>query len=247
LKVKLIALNLLLLAGVGTVAWQARVRSRETQAISRSNLNAVVKPVAPPPLSPTPRPEAPPATKYAEVATNDLFSKDRNPTVVIEPPKIAAPKPMPPLPTVYGVLALPSGIKAIMADKPGSGSKPVHTGDTVGEFKIVALDSQNVTFEWDGKEIAKPIEDLIDRTGRTAPDANSPAAASAPPQGQQPLPPPPQAPSSPVLGVDIGTAQRPMRACRPDDTSPAGTFVDGYRKEVTPTPFGINCHWVQGQ
>lgn len=249
MKLKLIALNLLLIAGVAVVAWQARVRWREARAVRQDNLNVHVKPLAPPPLSPAPKPDAPPATKYAEVATNDLFSKDRNPTVVIEAPTVAPPKPMPPLPIVYGVLGLPSGVKAIMAEKAGAGSKPVHAGDTVGEFKIVALDSRNVTFEWEGKEIAKPIEDLIDRTGHTAPDGNSQAAASAPPQNQPMAPPPPQAstPSNPVLGVDIGTAQRPMRACQPGDTSPAGTVVDGYRKEVASSPFGINCHWVQGQ
>lgn len=247
MKLKLIALNLLLIAGVAIVAWQARVRWREAQAVRRNNLNVNVKPVTPPPLSPAPKPDAPPATKYAEVATSDLFSKDRNPTVVIEAPIVAPPKPMPPLPVVYGVLGLPSGVKAIMAEKAGAGSKPVHAGDSVGEFKIVALDAQNVTFEWEGKEIAKPVEDLIDRTGHTAPDANSQAAASAPPQPASPPPPQSSTPSHPALGADIGNEQNPMRACRPDDTSPAGTVVDGYRKEVTSGPFGINCHWVKGQ
>ncbi len=80
--------------------------------------------------------------------------------VIVDPPKIEKPKEMPPLPVVYGVLALPSGTRAIMAKNKSEPGIPVHEGDAIGEFKIVALDTQNVTFEWDGKEIARKIDDL---------------------------------------------------------------------------------------
>ena len=50
------------------------------------------------------------ATKYNDVAQKNLFSKDRNPQVIIDPPKPPdPPKPMPKLPVVYGVMGLPSG------------------------------------------------------------------------------------------------------------------------------------------
>ncbi len=164
LKLKLILLNLLLVIALSAIVWQARVRWDEAQATRRNNLSAKVTPNPAPPLIPAPKPDAAPAAKFADVATKNLFSKDRNPTVVIDPPKIEEQKKMPSLPVVYGVLGLPSGTKAIMAEKSGAASRSVHAGDTIGEFKIASLDSQNIVFDWDGKQISKKIEDLIDRS-----------------------------------------------------------------------------------
>src|SRR5665213_4381676 len=93
---------------------------------------------------------------------------------------------MPPLPVVFGVMGLPSGTKAIMAEKKGADSKTVRSGDTIGEFQIVALDPVNVTFLWDGKQISRKIDDLIDRSGNTPP-AGAPQAATGP---AAPPPPP---------------------------------------------------------
>lgn len=247
MKPKLIALNLVLVLAIAAIAWQARVRWNDAQATRRSHLDAVVKPVAPPPLLPIPQPDAAPAAKYLDVATNDLFSKDRNPNVVIEPPKVEVAKPMPPLPVVFGVMGLPSGTKAIMAEKKGADSKTVRSGDTIGEFQIVALDPVNVTFLWDGKQISRKIDDLIDRSGNTPP-AGAPQAATGPA-----APPPPPRSAAAVasnvpataksLGVEVGGAQKSSRACVPGDSSPAGTVVDGYRKAVTASPFGSVCRW----
>ena len=128
-------------------------------------MHVAVKPVVTPPLAPTPMPDAALAIKFADVATKDLFSKDRNPAVIIEPPKVEKPKPMPPLPVVYGVLGLPSGTKAIMAVGRGMETRSVRKGDTVGEFKIVSLDPANVVFDWDGQQISRKMDDLIDRSG----------------------------------------------------------------------------------
>jgi hypothetical protein len=209
-----------------------------------------VKPVPAPPVTPAPKPDPVPATKYADVAMKDLFSKDRNPTVVIEPPKIEAPKIMPPLPVVYGVMGLPSGTKAIMSEKAGNAGHSVHAGDTIGEFKIAALDPENVTFNWDGKQISKKIEDLIDRS-------NAPGAAGAQSAAVQgganpnaavraaPPPPPnnqPQVASAP--GKEIGGG---YHACVPGDTSPSGTVSGGFRKNSVATPFGPSCNWVPVQ
>jgi hypothetical protein len=244
LKPKLIALNILLVLALGAIVWQARSSWQQAQMKRRDNLSVKVKPLPAPPITAVPKPDAVPATKYADVATKDLFSKDRNPTVVIEPPKIETPKPMPPLPVVYGVLGLPSGTKAIMSEKAGGASRSVHAGDTIGEFKIAALDPQNVTFDWDGKQISRKIEDLIDRS-------NGPGAAGVQSAAVQSNAPPPPAPPAnhgqPVTagpGKETGGGQR---ACVPGDSSPGGTVADGYRKNVTPTPFGNLCSWTPAQ
>jgi hypothetical protein len=255
LKPKLIALNILLLAAIAGVAWQARVRLDDAGSKRIHTVDVPVKPAPPPPLAPTPKPDAPPATKYADVAMKDLFSKDRNPNVEIEAPKAPPPKPMPPLPIVYGVLGLESGTKAIMAEKSGAPGKPVRAGDSIGEFKIAALDTRKVTFQWDDKTIEKNIDDLMDRTSRApAGTAQQPEAGpqamvrNQPQQNMNPPPPPPVATIQPGHpGAELGTPEHSERACLPNDSAPVGTVVDGYKKVTNFTPFGNTCRWVPAQ
>jgi hypothetical protein len=244
LKAKLILLNLALVVALGAVVWQARNQWNQFQATRRTNLNAQVKPLPAPPLTPAPKPDAAPAMKYAEVATKDLFSKDRNPTVVIEPPKVEEPKKMPPLPVVYGVLGLASGTKAIMSEKAGLAGKSVHAGDTIGEFKIAALDPETVTFNWDGKQISRKIEELIDRSGPAAP-----AGGVAPGQagGQDAASPAVRQAAAPAIVAGPGkeVPGQTSRPCVPGDNSLPGTVVGGYKKTGVRSPFGImGCSWV---
>jgi len=243
LKPKLIALNILLLAAIGAIGWQARERWREARVKREETLHVVVKPVATPAVAPTPKPDGAQAIKYADVATKDLFSKDRNPSVIIDPPKVEKPKPMPPLPLIYGVLGLPSGTRAIMAVGRGLETRSVRKGDTVGEFKIVSLDPANVVFDWDGQQIARKVDDLIDRTGPAqaqggAPQQGGPAVAA--PVVNKPAPVAP--------GPGQSDSGQPEKPCVPGDSSPGGTVVGGYRKVVVQSPFGpMGCHWVPTQ
>jgi len=238
---KLIALNLGLAAGLALIAWQGHARWVEAQAERRANLNIPIKRVTPPSLTPAQKPEAVQAAKYADVAARNPFSKDRNPAVVVEAPKVEQPKVMPPLPIVYGVLVLPSGTKAIMAEHSGSAGRSVSAGETISEFKVVALDSQKVTFEWDGKQVVRELDELVDRSAAAA-------AASANTNG--PAAPAPAAPAAPpnssALGAEITTPTGAARACKPGEGSPVGTVVDGYRKTGVMSPFGlVGCSWVQ--
>lgn len=246
MKLKFIALNILLLVALGAIAWQERSSWKQAQAKRESNLAVKVKPLPAPPTAPVPKPDPVPATKYADVATKDLFSKDRNPNVVIDPPKIEAPKIMPPLPVVYGVLGLPSGTRAIMSENKGAASRSVHAGDTVGEFKIALLDPQNVTFDWDGKQISRKIEDLIDRSnGPGAAGAQSATVQASGPAVVAAAPLPPPAANVPAgIGKDTGGG---IHACLPGDTSPSGTVVNGFKKSSVPTPFGPICNWTPVQ
>ncbi|MES1260607.1 MAG: hypothetical protein ABUS49_02640 [Acidobacteriota bacterium] len=241
MKPKLIALNLILALAVCATVWQARVRWLRAQAERRATLHVPVPAPKPPAVPPAAKLEPPPATKYAEVAEKNLFSSDRNPTVIIDPPKPPEEKKMPRLPVVYGTMGLPSGLKAIMAEKPGDASRPVGAGDTIGEFKVLTLDPQKVTFGWDGKEIARRIEDLIDRSNTEV--ASNRGASPRPSGPAAPPPPPVQAqPSGDPRGAELTPT---MRADRPGDTSPPGTVVDGYKKVVTPSPFGNITRWIK--
>jgi len=237
---KLIAVNVGLAAALALIAWQGRVRWVEAQAERRANLNLPIRHIIPPRPVPEAKPEGVQAAKYADVATKNLFSKDRNPTVIVDAPKPEPPKVMPPLPLVYGVLTLPSGTKAIMAEKTGASSKTVKPGDAVGDFKILAMDSTKVTFEWDGKPLERNFDDLVDHSGASAAAGGGPAAPPPAAPGAPPAPP-----TAAALGADNGTADAPTKACKPGEASAIGTVVDGYRKTGVMTPFGpMNCLWV---
>jgi hypothetical protein len=242
-RLKLITLNVGLAVGLVLIVWQGRVRWTAAQAQRRAVVNAPIRKIAPPPLSPVQKPDTVQAAKYADVAAKNPFSKDRNPTVIIDVPKVEAPKVMPPLPVVYGVLNLPSGAKAIMSEHAGVASRSVHAGDSVGEFKVVALDSRKITFEWDGKQLEKNLDDLVDRSGATV-ASSSQGAASGP--AAPPAPPVAPKSASEAMGAEIGTTEAPAKACKPNENSPAGTVVEGYKKSGVQTPFGLmGCSWVK--
>jgi len=247
---------LALIVAAAAVAWHGRTVWRQAEA-KRQRLDAPVKPATVTPLPAQAKPETPQAVKYSDVANKNLFSKDRNPTVVIEPPKPAEVKKMPPLPVLYGVLGLPSGTRAIMSEKRGDPSRPVRAGDTVGEFKIVSLDTRHVTFDWDGTQISKPVDDLIDRSAAVqtaaAPSPGAPAVPASAPQPSGGLAPVSSNKggsaassniSNPKIGKEVGAAGASVRGCVSGDNSPAGTVIDGYKKQVVSTPFGSQCSWI---
>ncbi len=103
MKRKLILLNVALLVLAAAAAWQLRARWREGQAQERKLLQQSVKPVVPPPPPALEAPQAAKAAGYSEVAQKTLFSRDRNPNVVVE---VAPPKPVPEFPVAYGIMNL---------------------------------------------------------------------------------------------------------------------------------------------
>lgn len=245
MKRKLIFLNLLLAALVVAAGWQIREKWLQSREREQKILSVQVPPVPAPPV-PTVE-TAPPvqAAAYVEVATNTLFSKDRNPTVVIEKPKEKDP---PPLPSVHGVMDLGFGATIFMSTGQGAQQKGYKEGDKVGDYKIVKASREEIEFEWEGKTIAKKIVDLKVKPS-AAPAAAAVAAAPAP-QVQA------------LTGSNVTSAEEAKKiidrmangkawidtgginhACAPGDTSPAGTMRDGYRKVTKPSMFGTACFW----
>lgn len=227
------ALDLALVAGIAAAVWQLRqdwlnARLRE-QGVVHHHVTA-----APPVSISRPRLEPVRATSYAEIAQKMLFSKDRNPEVVVDvaPP----PKPMPPLPLLYGVMNLVDGTTVIMSEKSGATHRGVRPGGKVGPFTLVAVNNQEITLEWEGKTVTKAIYEMIDRGASQAPP--EPAAPRATPPPSSLVSQPTKAEAAP--GKDVGNR---LRACQPGDTSPPGTVSGGYRKAVTPSPFGDMCRW----
>jgi len=234
---KILALNVALLLLLGTLGWMLREHWRQSRAEHAATLSKPPRPNTQiPPPSPVPPEPAVPAA-YLEVAQKTLFSKDRNPNVIIEvapppPPKVEeAP---PPLPAYFGQMGFDEPV-ALLSGEKGT-QKGFRVGDAVGPFKLLAFDRQTITFEWHGKTLEHPLTDLKPKEPVVA--ANAP-----------PMPVPGKPSAGPIIGLPpekgevFGMKTGESRLCVPGDKSPAGTVKDGYRKTIVPGPFIEMCQW----
>jgi hypothetical protein len=240
LRYRLLLLNILLAGLTAAGGWRLRQDWLRDHQHSSSVLEHRVKAPAAPTLAPVPAPVPFVAPTYAEVAQKDLFSKDRNPDVIIEPVAVKPKPKWPPMPILYGVLGLPGGMIAMLAEKPDSRSRGIKVGEKIGELKMVALNADKISFEFEGEVQEKNVQDLVDRgSHEEAASSSSAAAVSQNPANiaaQRTGPPP-----TPKPGIEIGAQ---MKSCQPGDTSPPGTVVDGYKKISENTPFGPACRWI---
>ncbi|HEX5431046.1 MAG TPA: hypothetical protein VFW83_03715 [Bryobacteraceae bacterium] len=238
---KILLLNAALLALAGSLFWLLRIKWTDSNAHERASLDKKIAPravIAPPPLPPV---KAAKPTDYLDVAQKTLFSADRNPNIVADPPKPPPPpKPLPKLPSYYGQMAL-GGDAVVLLSLKSDGQKSYAVGDKIGDFKIAAFDHDSITFDWDGKPVVRKLADLAP----TEPQQQASPAASAP--SKSPVvtnlakaPAPKASTEPPSLGTDMGGGNR---ACKAGDTSPAGTVLDGYKKVVSQGLMGQACFW----
>jgi len=239
---KLMLLNFALLALLIFLMFQMHREWVDAHARAEAFLSARIIPLAAPKVVALPRPAPLAAISYAEVAQLNLFSKDRNPQVIVdvEPAKV---KPVPPFPVTRGVLLWEGTPPTVLlSTRRGGQQRAYRAGDQVGDWKLVSVDSQYVVLEWDGREFKKRIDELMDTSAQVAEAAPAPASTSAAPAA-------PKAQSlsdsskTTKVGVEVGSTQ--IRGCTSGDDTPAGTVVDGYKKVVGATPFGSSCHWEQ--
>ncbi|MDP8991008.1 MAG: hypothetical protein M3N41_13125 [Acidobacteriota bacterium] len=155
---RIVLLNLALLALVGALGWVLRENWLAAQARERAVLRHKVAPraVLAPPRIPAVQAAAP--AEYIDVANKMLFSKDRNPIVVVEPPKPAPEPVMPALPTYSGQMSI--GEPVIFLSVAKDVQHGYHAGDPVGDFKVVSFDRDNIVLEWKGKTVERKLEDL---------------------------------------------------------------------------------------
>ncbi len=260
---KLILLNIVLLVLAGWFSWQLRLKWVELHQHEHTVLAlspAVKKRLAPPVPLPMFKPMA--AMDYNAAVQNNLFAKDRNPNVIVDPPPPPKPPPPPPpmpeLPSYYGSMNF--GDPVVMLKLPKGEQKRYHAGEKVGPFKLVSFDQEKLVFEWDGKTVERKPGELKEKASSAAA-----SAASAPGSGELlPNPPPPlvqpgadnsgarriggsaSASDEPKVSEKIGKDNGGgIRMCVPGDTSPAGTIIDGYKKKITTNMFGQTCMWEQ--
>lgn len=240
---KLIALNLALLALAGALVWILRARWLDEQARERALLaqkiaaRAVLAPASPSQVKPV----AP--GDYLDVAQKMLFSKDRNPAVVIDVPAPKPEPPMPSLPSYYGEMAF--GDPVVLLSVQNGQQKAYHAGEKVGEFQLVSFDREKIALDWNGKRVERKLAELIPK------ETPQPVAQAQPAQAPRPLAAAPvtslasaqaaSLASNATFGPDLGSG---MRACtNSSDSAGNGTIVDGYKKIVAQTMFGPSCHW----
>jgi hypothetical protein len=245
LRKNLLFLNVLLLALIAVVSWRLWGGYQEALRSQAEFLRAKVPPPAAPVVSIPPPPAQVSAVNYYDIASKLPFSKDRNPTVVVD---VEAPKPMPALPKYYGMMNFGGGPRVILA-LGGQAQKSYAPGDKIGDFKLTTIAATGLVFDWEGKAVTAPYEQLKDTSN--APPVAAPVAASAAAAPAAPAPSSGGVTSlSSVTSVGGTQASRPgadvgasIKGCQAGDTAPAGTVSDGYRKVMTETPFGKSCRW----
>lgn len=239
---RLFLLNVLLLAGIAFATMRLLELRDETERREQMVHNSAPQLPKAKVTSSVPPPDRTVAANYLDIAARLLFSKDRNPTVIIAPPPV---KKIPEFPLAYGVLMMADPPIIMMAAKKGATQKGYRPGEVIGDFKITGFNSSSITFEWDGQKFTKNIRDLVDRDAQTA---------AATQQNRQNIPAESAAPAAPAPAKAITeTAAQPkgpgidtgggIRACSPGDSAPAGTISDGFKKVVSESPFGKVCRW----
>lgn len=242
----LLLLDLLLVALCGLAGWRFAVHRHERSAEQKVFLERREF-AAPTPVILMPQAVAPAtAGPYLEVAQKLLLSGDRNPSVILD---VVPPKVMPALPRAYGAMDLGEGPKVVLAAH-GNPQRSYSVGETIGEFKLLAITQAGVVFEWDGKKVAASYAQLRDETPPPSQQAVAPQSAQLPPQaGVAPAPPPKPSSSLQTVGADSTGQGRPgagtgaTRSCLPGDKAAPGTVSDGYRKMTVDMPMGQGCIW----
>jgi hypothetical protein len=240
LKRKLLILNLGLAAFLAYAGFALRHAWLAEKAREAAELNRPVKPGPPPIFNPLGVAPAVTPAGYATIAEETLFDRSRNPNVVIETPPPPPPKPMPPLPVYHGQMNIGTGPMASLSEKPASAGAFLHPGETIGPFKLVDVSSDEITLEWEGKTIRKKVDELLERSAQGP--AAAPAAVTARTDQPAALAPPPPAAAKTATGPGADTGAG-FKRCEPNDSTPPGAVVDGYRKVIYATPFGDACRW----
>lgn len=236
MKTRLRILNLFLLIACGLVVWQVRANHLDMKSREEKTFAPRAKADAAEEVKVAPVPAAPPPSSYVEVATRMLFAQDRNPNVVEEKKPEPEPKKMPPTPILYGVINFGDGPIAMLSEDAAGKQGSYKAGDTIGEFKLLKISKEKITFLWDGQEIERTAEQLKSQE-KPAPRKNGAETAKKAP-AQPSAPPPPPAKAGP--GKDLGGRER---ACQPGETAPDGTVVDGWVKRTAYSPMGAVCFW----
>jgi hypothetical protein len=237
---KLLLLDVVLVAVVVYVGLQFRNEAGAAKAREAAALNRHLKALPPPPWKPMPPDPPVMPSGYVNIAEKMLFDPSRNSIVIIEPPPVPPPKPMPALPVYHGMMSLgSSGLTAFFSLSADGQHQAIHIGETIGQFKLLSVNSDEITLEWDGHEIRKTVAELSGQKGAPVVQVSQGVRTEA---GPGPIAPPTPVKSGPGDLTNFNT-----RTCAVNDGNPAGAVVDQpdgkYKKVMHTNPFGTNCAW----
>jgi len=237
----MVFLNTALASMLGLLSWQLYRQSLGVHAREQRFRHAEFIPVQPAPLPLLAEVAPLVATSYAQIAQMNLFSRDRNSQVIIDPPPPIPEKPMPAFPVASGVMlwvGVPPTV--ILSDRPGGVQKACHAGDVIGEWKISSVDENFVVFEREGGEFRKRLDELMDKAQFASSQATNPNQAVAQLRSDAKVQTwsGPSTPSAP--GIDVGGNSL---MCAAGDATPSGTIKDGMKKLINVTRIGISCRW----
>ncbi len=233
MKRKLWILNIVLVAIAVYAGLQFRKQWQAAKAREAATLHAPAKVLPPPQYTPLHAGAPVMSTSYADVAQKFLFDKSRNPTVVVEAPPAPPPKPVPALPVYHGIMNLGGGTMAVLSVSKDAPHQTIRPGEAIGQFKLVDVNSEEMTLEWEGQTIRKKVDEL------TAPAAPVETAAAARVEAPAAATPPP----APVKSGPGEITQFGFKICAVNDGNAEGTVMEGYKKEMHTTPFGQSCTW----
>ncbi len=235
---RLILLNAVLALVLIGGGMQLRNEYLASQARAAAVRRAKVQPAATPPFTPLPGDPAVLAAGYNFIAQKFLFHPSRSSEVVHDPPPPPPPPPpMPDLPRYHGQMNLGDGAMALLVEHPGMPEKALKPGDKIGQFRLVDVNTNDITFQWtfNQENVTRTLRELADRGGpAAAPAAEARPAAAAPP---------PPAPVAATTGVQGDLTPQGLKTCAVNDGTPDGTVVGGFRKSSIATPFGKACVW----
>jgi hypothetical protein len=228
---RIVLLNLALVALVGALGWVLRVNWLEAQARERAVLRRQIPPkaVLAPPSLPGVQTAAP--AEYIDVANKMLFSRDRNPIVVVEPPKPAPEPVMPALPSYSGQMSIGEPVIFLSIAKDIQHS--YHAGDQVGDFKLVSFDDDHIALEWNGKTVERKLEDLRPRLILAQASTGAATAAGAEPSSGSGAA---QAPAPRMPRPSIPTPGFPKPKASQDSANTAPSVVAAPAASATPAP-----------
>src|SRR5262249_37567171 len=110
-------------------------------------------------------------------------------------------------------------------------------------FKLVDLNTVDITFDYQGTILRRTLAQLTDRTVV----ASSSGSGSGGSDGRSVSAPPPVPAAAPLIPQPMGpqgdTTAFGFKPCAPNGSLPDGTIQGGYRKVTYKTPFGNACRW----
>ena len=236
MKYKLWILNLVLAGAALWAGVEFRNSMKDTKAREAEVLNKSVRVAPPPPFEKLPQQPPVTAMGYAPIAQQTLFDRSRNPNVVVEVPPPPPPKPVPPLPVYHGQMNLGGGPLVILSANKDSEHKSLHIGETIGQFKLKDVNTEEMVLEWEGGEVHKRLDELTNLTASAGQAAEATAARTDAPAA--PAAPPPPVKSGPGEMTQFG-----FKTCAVNDGQAEGAVVDGFKKVMHVSPFGQSCTW----